>query len=234
LVGLVAVLAGLLFALNARSARGSDVRDAPGLRGMLTARDREVAELQARNEELSQAVADLVERAQPAGGETDPLVALAAGAVEVAGPGVKVTLADAQPPDVLGEAPETPSDALVHQQDIDAVMNALWAGGAEALAVQGHRINSNTAVKCVGNVILVAGRVYSPPYTVAAIGPEQDMRARLDAAPLVRSYRDRAARLGLTWSVEGADRLVIPADAAGSGRLRYARSLGSKLDGSTP
>ncbi|MDR2453801.1 MAG: DUF881 domain-containing protein [Bifidobacteriaceae bacterium] len=222
-------MAGLLFTLNARSARGSDLRDAPCLRGMLTARDRQVQDLQARQAELSQAVAELVERAAPSSGQIDPQVSLAAGGVEVAGPGLTVTLSDAAAAqDLLAQAPDTPADQLlVHQQDIDAVMNALWAGGAEAMAVQGHRIASNTAVKCVGNVILVAGRVYSPPYQVSAIGPEQAMRQRLEADALVRAYRDRAARLGLTWSVAGSDRLVIAAAAAISAPLRYARTSGS-------
>jgi uncharacterized protein YlxW (UPF0749 family) len=215
------VLAGLLFALSARAATGSDLRDAPGLRGMLTTRDRQVAELEDYNAELAGQVAELLELAGQDATALDPALALAAGATAVAGPGLEITLDDAQGLDAI--ATETnPAERLVHQQDIDAVMNALWTGGAEAMTVQGHRITSNTAVKCVGNVILVAGRVYSPPYLIAAIGPESEMRRALDAAPLVGAYRERAARLGLTWSASGKDNLELPADATALGSLRYA------------
>ncbi|MDR0593162.1 MAG: DUF881 domain-containing protein, partial [Bifidobacteriaceae bacterium] len=116
-------------------------------------------------------------------------------------------------------------DRLVHQEDIDAVLNALWAGGAEAVAVQGHRVGSATAIKCVGNVILVGGRVYSPPYRISAIGPAGEMRLRLDAAPIVRAYRDRAGRLGLTWSAVDEGELEIAGDTPGPSTLRYARAV---------
>jgi uncharacterized protein YlxW (UPF0749 family) len=234
-VGLVAVLAGLLFAWNAKAAQGSDLRDAPGLRGMLTARDRQVEELGQRNTDLAARVAAMMEQAGAPSAAPDSATALAAGAVDVEGPGVTVTLDDSQTAaDVLADSAPAPSDRLVHQQDIDAVMNALWTGGAEAMAVQGHRVTSHTAVKCVGNVILVAGRVHSPPYTIAAIGPEAGMREALDAAPVVHAYRERASRLGLTWAVSGDDRLVIAADSPGSVTLRYARLADEALEGNTP
>jgi uncharacterized protein YlxW (UPF0749 family) len=83
-------------------------------------------------------------------------------------------------------------------------------------------------------VILVAGRVYSPPYTVSAIGPEQEMRAALDAAPVVRAYRERASRLGLAWSVDGHESLSLPAYPPDSTRLHYARAADQSLEGSPP
>jgi uncharacterized protein YlxW (UPF0749 family) len=232
-VGSVAVLAGLLFTLNAKVSSRSDLRDAPGLRGMVTARDRQVEELAARNAVLAAEVADLVARAGVSGAEPDRANAIAAGAVDVAGPGLTVTLDDAKSEaDILADPAATPSDRLVHQQDIDAVMNALWAGGAEAMSVQGHRVGSTTEIKCVGNVILVAGRVYAPPYAIAVIGPAEAMRDSLAADPLVTAYRQRAARLALTWSVTGADELVLPADIASASRLRYAQVSKQSTEGS--
>ena len=68
----------------------------------------------------------------------------------VTGPGVQITLSDAPP----GEIPEgaTPNDLVIHQQDIEDTMNALWSGGAEAMTVQGVRITSRTVIRCIGNV----------------------------------------------------------------------------------
>jgi uncharacterized protein YlxW (UPF0749 family) len=222
-VGLVAVLAGLLFTLNARAAQGSDLRDAPGLRGMLAARDREVRALERTNAAVAEQLAELLDRATGPRPPQDEAAALAAGAVDVTGPGLTVTLDDSKTQiDVLADSAANPSDRLVHQQDVDAVMNALKAGGAEAITVQGHRIASNTVVKCVGNVILVAGRVYSPPYQIAAIGPAAEMRAALETAPLVRAYRERASRLDLTWSVQDNNNLTLAGDPVAATRLTYA------------
>jgi uncharacterized protein YlxW (UPF0749 family) len=223
-VALVALITGLLFVASARSTGASDVRDAPGLRGLLTAKDRQVQQLEERRSELQSEVDSLMRESggyQPA---VSPEVALAAGVADVRGPGLTVTLDDSpETSDVLANAPNSPSDRLVHQQDIDAVMNALRVGGAEVLAVQGHQITSATPVKCVGNVILVAGNVYSPPYRISAIGPADSMRAALDNAPLVTAYRNRAARIGLTWSVAGENDLTVPASPTANAPLRHAR-----------
>jgi uncharacterized protein YlxW (UPF0749 family) len=222
----VAVLAGVLFTWNVQSAPDSDLRDSPGLRGMVAARDRQVQRQEQDQSRLAEQVAALMAQAGQTAQEQDPNLALAAGAVEVHGPGVTVLLDDSKTVvDVLADSATTPSDRLVHQQDIDAVMNALWAGGAQAMAVQGHRITSATVVKCVGNVILVAGRVYSPPYQVSAIGPAENLRAQLDAAPALVAYRERANRLGLTWTVTEEKDLTMSPDLAATSRLRYAQAL---------
>ena len=55
-------------------------------------------------------------------------------------------------------------DIVVHQQDVQAVVNALWSGGAEAMMVMDQRLISTSAVRCVGNTLILQGRVYSPPF----------------------------------------------------------------------
>ena len=72
----------------------------------------------------------------------------------------------------------------MHQQDIQAVVNALWAGGAEAMTIQGQRVVSTTGIKCVGNVVILHGVPYSPPYRISAIGPTDDMLTVGDDQPL--------------------------------------------------
>ena len=86
-------------------------------------------------------------------------------------PSLTVTLEDAPiPPDGIPDG-YAADDYVVHQQDLQAVVNALWAGGAEALQVMDQRIISTSAVRCVGNTLILQGRVYSPPYSVSAVGP---------------------------------------------------------------
>ena len=64
-------------------------------------------------------------------------------------------------------------------------MNALWAGGAEAMTVQGVRITNRTVIRCIGNVILVDGTSYSPPYVIQAIGDPDTLRATVTANPRI-------------------------------------------------
>ena len=118
-----------------------------------------------------------------------------------------VTLADA-PRSADRVLPEgtSPDDVVVHQQDVQAVVNALWAGGAEAMQIMDQRIVSTSAVRCVGNTLILQGRVYSPPYEITAIGdPERLAQSRSTrsggrALPLLRGH----ARAGL--QDQGRDR----------------------------
>jgi uncharacterized protein YlxW (UPF0749 family) len=214
----VFALAGLLFATSAEVARGTDLR--PGSRGDLPDL---ILEEQTRVARQSEAVAALREEVgrltADAGGasspEQDRLAALrqAAGLVAAQGPGLKITLNDS--PLRLGDPalpPDTePDDLVVHQQDLQGVVNALWAGGAEAMQLMDQRVISTSAVRCVGNTLILQGRVYSPPYVVTAIGPVDRMRRALRDAPAVQLYRDYVDLVGLRYDVEERDRVKVPA-----------------------
>jgi uncharacterized protein YlxW (UPF0749 family) len=118
----------------------------------------------------------------------------------VHGPGLVVTLDDAQR-DANGRFPRdaSPDDLVVHQQDILAVLNALWSTGAEAIQMQDQRIIATSVPRCVGNTLLLNGRTYSPPYTITAIGNAAAMQAALAAAPLVILYKQYVVRFGLGY-----------------------------------
>ena len=77
---------------------------------------------------------------------------------------------------------------VVHQQDIQAVVNALWAGGAEAMTIQGQRVMATTGIKCVGNTVVLHGVPYSPPYRIAAVGDPADLLAALAASDYIDAY----------------------------------------------
>ena len=94
----------------------------------------------------------------------------------------------------------TPDDLVVHQQDIQSVLNALWSAGAEAVQMQDQRIIATSAPRCVGNTLLLNGRTYSPPYTVTAIGDVSAMKSALAAAPLVTLYKQYVVRFGLGYT----------------------------------
>jgi uncharacterized protein YlxW (UPF0749 family) len=114
------------------------------------------------------------------------------------------------------------ANAIVHQQDIQAVANAMWVGGAEAMTIQGQRVVTTTGIKCVGNTVLLHGVTYSPPYVVSAIGDVASMRASIATNPYIRAYLQAVAEWQLGWDLQVEDRIKAPA-FAGPTELSYAR-----------
>src|SRR5665648_470710 len=95
-----------------------------------------------------------------------------AGTIEVSGPGLRITLDDSKR-EAVGE--ENPMLFLIHEQYIRGIFNALWIGGAEAIAINGQRVTTNTEVFCSGSYIKINGTRQMPPYVIDAIGDESDL-----------------------------------------------------------
>lgn len=209
LVPVVLLLIGLLFAVSARLASGTDLRAErrTDLVGLIRAEQDRVAADTTRLAALQAAVQEAAEAGVRA--PSDP--ALESLISEVEGPGLVVELADAPiPVEGVGDG-YTADDYIVHEQDLQAVINALWAGGADAIGVMDQRIIATSAVRCVGSTLLVHGQVYAPPYTVTAVGPPERMQRALAASPRVGLYQQYADLLGLTFDVRESDSITIPA-----------------------
>lgn len=143
----------------------------------------------------------------------------------VEGPGVTVTLDDSPlwQNAVDGSGSSTDIDAyVIHQQDVEAVVNALWAGGAESMMIMDQRVLSNSAVRCVGNVLLLQGKKYSPPFKISAIGPTDAMLQALDDSTAIKIYKQYVSAFGLGWSVETKEKLRFDATDAVLQPLEYA------------
>lgn len=223
-VAVVLVLAGYLFAANARLVDGSVARQPQDLAGLVHAEAERNATLQEEVDQLQSEVDRLRDSrtADLPTSETEQadVLAAAAGLVDVTGPGLTVSLSDA-PTNVTYPDSVTNDHLIVHQQDLQAVINALWAGGAEAMTLQGQRVISTSAFRCVGNVLLLHGRHYSPPFVVEAIGDPDRMAEALAGSEEVGEYLQAVEVLGLGWSVTEEEQLELPA-YTGSQELRYA------------
>jgi uncharacterized protein YlxW (UPF0749 family) len=118
------------------------------------------------------------------------------GTTPVEGPGVVVTLDDSP---ARRSPTGDPNDLLVHERDIQTVVNALWAAGAEAVGIGDHRLTTLSAVRCAGNTLLLHGRLHSPPYRIGAIGDSTRLAATLPdqagMARLLSAVRDVGLRL---------------------------------------
>lgn len=237
-VPLVLAVAGLLFAITGTTARGTDLRSGESTRLVDLIRA-----AQERNDRVSSSADRLRTQVEGlAGAAEDPLVTLVraeadrmagpAGLTPITGGGLTVTLDDA-PPGAIDRSypglPEpTPDDLVVHQQDLQAVVNALWAGGAQGIRLMDQRIISTSAVRCVGNVLILQDRVYSPPYSITAIGDVERLNGALAASGAVSNYQEYVEAYGLGWNVKTHQRVTVPA-YTGSLDLRYAE-LNDEVD----
>jgi uncharacterized protein YlxW (UPF0749 family) len=227
LVPVVCLVAGVGFAASAADSRGTELR-APGTSTLVdTVRHAEsrVHDADAQVRALQQQVSAAQHRAGQSNGgvaaaqaATAPLRAQA-GLTAVHGAGLEVVLDDS-PTKSTGN-PADLNQLVVHQSDLQAVVNALWAGGAQAMTIAGQRVIATSAVRCVGNTLLLNGEVYSPPFRVAAIGPSATMQDRLAASPGVKLFREAAGYYGLVYTVDTRSRIDVPA-YAGSIGLSYA------------
>lgn len=208
-VPLVCLLAGLLLAATHGVSGGAEIRrsDAPRLVDLVREAQSSVNRLRAERDELAKKIGAAHGRSSDAALAAmlrrSAELAAEAGMDPLHGPGLMVTLQDAQR-DANGRFPRdaSPDDLVVHQQDIQAVLNGLWSAGAEAIQMQDQRIVATSVPRCVGNTLLLNGRTYSPPYTITAIGDAAAMQAALAAAPLVILYKQYVVRFGLGYREE--------------------------------
>lgn len=216
-VPVMALGAGLLFGTSAALARVTGFGEEPAdLAGLIQQRTDRVEQLSAQAGDLTLQI-ERLEGASAASGASSDVSARAdqlaplIGTDAVQGPALTVTLDDAGYTEATLPQGYTVDDVVVHQQDVQGVVNALWAGGAEAMMVQDQRIVATSAVRCVGNTLYLQGRVYSPPYTVTAVGDTEAMAAALAQDPIVSTYRGWSQVLGLGYVVERSERRRVPA-----------------------
>ena len=106
------------------------------------------------------------------------------------------------------------NDYVIHQQDVESVVNALWAGGADALMIMDQRV--------LFNVLSLHGKKYSPPFTISAIGDPQRLRAALNDSEAITILKQYVTAFGIGYKVENAEDLQFPATAALLQQLKYA------------
>ena len=114
------------------------------------------------------------------------------------------------------------NDYVIHQQDVESVVNALWAGGAEAMMIMDQRVLFNSAVICSGNVLSIHGKKYAPPFTISAIGDQASMRKALNDSEAITILKQYVTAFGIGYKVENKDDLNFPSTAALLQQLKYA------------
>jgi uncharacterized protein YlxW (UPF0749 family) len=175
---------------------------------------RELQDLEAEVDALIEAVRSLrVDRARGRIEELrDP-----AGLEPRSGPGVTITMSDSpiEDPDteLLAELGIKLRQLVVHQQDLQAVVNALWRGGATAVTIAGQRVITTTGIECKGPTVQLHGVPYEQPYVIQAVGDPGQLIAEIDSDPLVSGYRSDAANphIDIGWDMTTEELVEAPA-----------------------
>ncbi|TXL91646.1 DUF881 domain-containing protein [Streptomyces sp. IB2014 016-6] len=228
----VFALAGLIFVTSFNTAKGTNLRTDDSLL-KLSDLIQERSDKNAALEESTGAVRENVDSlASRDSGSTEAEDAElrglenAAGTKKVSGKALTVTLDDA-PPDATanpGYPEPQPNDLVIHQQDLQAVVNALWQGGASGIRVMDQRLISTSAVRCVGNTLILQGRVYSPPYKITAVGDRDRLREALADSPAIQNYQLYVQAYGLGWKVDEHGETTLPG-YTGTVDLHYAKPV---------
>ena len=138
-----------------------------------------------------------------------------AGLTEVEGPGVSVEMNDSTRPAQPGQDPNV---FLIHDDDVQKVVNALFAAGAEAISVNGHRLITTSEIICAGNVIIVNGARIAPPIKILAIGNPETLEAGLK---MRGGVVDSLVLWGIEVKVKIEEKVTLPA-YSGPLNLQYA------------
>jgi uncharacterized protein YlxW (UPF0749 family) len=150
-----------------------------------------------------------------------------AGVAAVHGPGVEVTLADpavsAPPTDAAGHASRAPTATghILIDRDVRSVVNQLWSDGAEAIAVNGIRLTTTSAIRFAGDAVLVDYQPISSPYVVDAIGDSDRLITGFAASDVASRYQTMASARGIGFRFTEESALSLPASPTTP--LRYAR-----------
>ncbi len=144
------------------------------------------------------------------------------GLVALHGPGLTISLHD-------GTDPNSPADKslgwVIHYQDLQDIVNLLWASGAEAIAVNGQRIVPTTSFFYAGvNILLNNASRITGPYSVTALGDPPTLARALNNRDQMAELKSRSRIYGLGLGWQRGTRLTVPRYEA-TFLLKYAQPI---------
>lgn len=231
----MAILTGFLFAVAAQALRPKPTA-AASVKSELVSRIESLQQHGSAQEAKLTAVAKQVRdyedltlnqsgRTQLA--QTISSLELEAGTVSLTGPGLTLTLDDAASVDTDADAGTRPSGGFepgrVSSSDLQIVVNGLWAAGAEAISINGHRLTSTAAIRFAGQAVIVDFRPLARPYVVTVLGDADTIRARFDPSFAGQYLVQLTKEYGIVSGVQTSDTLTVPGDSAA--RLVVAEPL---------
>ena len=99
----------------------------------------------------------------------------------------------------------------IHEYQAKQLLKGFGAPVAHGVAIMDERLIATSAVRCVGNTLLLQGRTYSPPFVVTAIADVDAVRAQLAASPQVLVFQQAVEAFGLRFDVRERESVSLPA-----------------------
>ncbi|MFE4540144.1 DUF881 domain-containing protein [Streptomyces scopuliridis] len=213
------VLAALVVTVGAAQARISAPVVAKEREELISRIDAETATADTLESTVEKLRTEVGERQRAAlrahGGDQGALVALLAGATPVRGPGVQLVVDDAKDTDSGGGGPRESSGfsdtGRVRDRDMQRVVNGLWESGAEAIAINGQRLTSLSAIRAAGDAILVDNRPLVPPYTVLAVGDGKKLSTAFQDSADGQYLHALQENFGIRTSISDQEEVRLPA-----------------------
>lgn len=223
-VGVVLFLALWMIRASAETADSQNTRQSEGLADLIRTESTRQADLITTLGELETSVADMTKIAETTlptlPTNVEKATALSLGMQEVTGPGVRLAMWDApQTEDNLARF--TPDDLVVHQQDLQGAINALWAGGAgsnDAARTTGH---SNHSFPMCGKRPASSRTGVLTPFVVEAVGDPSALTEAVDNSPVLQVYQQYVDVVQLGWEFAEQESVTAPA-ASRAPSLKYA------------
>lgn len=139
---------------------------------------------------------------------------MASGLSPVTGPGVRITIGNPPAPtgsDPVGEAETVEPQVTITDVDLQRAVNALWASGAEAIAINGERIGPITAIRQAGGTVLIDFQPTASPYVLEVIGDPASLPAEFAGTEPARRFSTYRSAYGAEYEVQTAEQLSLPA-----------------------
>lgn len=142
-----------------------------------------------------------------------------AGLTGVEEQGIRIVLADAasMPPN------SDPNDYIVHSSDLQTILNVLWRGEAQAVSINGNRLVGTSAIRCVGNTILINSSLVGSPYEIIAIGDSKSLKNTLLKDEGSKIFFGKTTNeLGISIELREEKKITVPPYKGGLG-TEFAR-----------
>jgi uncharacterized protein YlxW (UPF0749 family) len=133
-----------------------------------------------------------------------------AGMVSVEGEGIVLRIVEAHQPPAVDGAPHEPAAGgyTVDDEDLRWLVNILFANGAQAVSINGHRLIATTSIRFVGDAIQVDTKTIQPPYELKALGEPDVLLSALKLEGVEENFK----LANKTIVAEKRDKLIIPAN----------------------
>ena len=221
--GLLVTIAAVQTSRNASvndASRVTLVRQITGERERVSNLQDQIVRLRERNVGLQERLGQVTSTAQTTVARMRRLETNT-GFVAVSGPGVRATVND---------APNGDPAQAVRDEDLALLVDGLWSAGAEAIAINGQRLTTLSAIRNSGPAIHVNGRPLAPPYTVLAIGDTRTLQANLLDSTHGSEFYSLARQLQFAFELRNEDSMNLPAAPDRLLRLRHATAGTAERD----